>query len=1218
MAATAVAVSLALAGPLAGSASALEQVAASAAPAPTAGGAWQQVRPVPAWGGLLGTVVRADEQTDVSLALGHDVPAGTGSLVVQVHVLTAVTAGTVTMWSKGATEPAAPTVSFSRGISSATTLVTTDASGGVSLRSSISARIALTVVGYVSGNASTPVGIGGTAVTSSHTVLDQATGAGGTVPALGAASTVPVAGLGEVPVEGARAVWLSVQTQGLGNGTLSFSGAAVVAYTPTWSTSLVLAALDQDGSFTYTLRGSATSGLRIAVVGWLAGQSSDVVRAPLDGGIVAVPARSLTSSSSANGTRALSVSGAGVPTSAKAALLQVSVRAGALPGLLLSGSTAARTLLGSAGGAFVPGLATTTFTIVAPLNKGQTFLLAPVGAAITGTTLTGYQSGPVAASADTVAPTLTVTTPSQDATINQADFPELTIAGTAADAGSGVKEVTVSVAGDVVGTAEMAGNGHWQITTPAPVGHTTLAIRATDWAGRTTTVPRTITIEAPQAGRVVVAPETHVLAPAEQDGLLSLTEDTVVFQGIAPLVAGDVVASGITDVAPDGMLRRVFSVERLGDTSIVHTAPAEFTDALLDAHVHLTDIVLDGSQQTMPDQGGSPGSSGRFATSALSGLLASPGDGMATFTVAPEPLSNAEGTLTVGIEATLGVSFEFELDIDLVANWHEQSAHLNTVTFAMSTMTQLSVEAKAIAPIVDFRKVKSFPKLAIPLGGVTIPIGPVPLVLKFELQPGIYAKFAAEAGLVTRYDVTLMNRSGMTYHDDHWTVINEHSSSGTPTAAIQVEVVYGGGLNFRFLVKVYDVLDGPFIDLGVGVERWVTIDVTRRTVTDVKNIVLNLAVGYILSIYIEVGPVHFPPYKLVNWRQELGEILIPFASDTYPFDPANTDPSDGGGDPGDGGGDPGDGGGDPGDGGGDPGDGGTGTGSDGTPLTDVALQVCLPAYQWTTSAAAVSETATNEAQTAVGYEALGLSSMVTDPDSRGTTVSADISGLSGDDSIDSIYLFWDLGPDTLWPQAAYEKMGQDETGRWQVTLNSLQEAAAAEGRGNFSIISRVGTFIHYPGDPIDVRGVSVKVDFLRPTHANESRCANRTGENVADGLPGTPGLHWDAFGWDSVQLSLEASMVPVGTARVSATCNAADSSSPVEVAMDEQDTYVRWTSRFETTELPTPAFVGTLPVTSAASRSCVAVAHGEDDEVLATFPVVGGVINATYEVWGAS
>src|SRR4051812_13531089 len=207
--ATAVTVGVALVGPLADGASALGQASPAAAPAPTPTGVWHQVAPTPAWGGLLGVAVAADEQRDATLTLGAAVPAGTRSLVVQVHVLTATTAGTVTVWPKGGAEPQGSAVSFSRGISSATTLVSTDAAHAISLRSSSAARLALTVVGYVSGDGSTELGVGGTAVTQAGTILDQATGAGGTVPAPGTTSTVPVAGLAGVPAEGAQAVWLS-------------------------------------------------------------------------------------------------------------------------------------------------------------------------------------------------------------------------------------------------------------------------------------------------------------------------------------------------------------------------------------------------------------------------------------------------------------------------------------------------------------------------------------------------------------------------------------------------------------------------------------------------------------------------------------------------------------------------------------------------------------------------------------------------------------------------------------------------------------------------------------------------------------------------------------------------------------------------------------------------------------------------------------------------
>ncbi|WP_155856042.1 hypothetical protein [Cellulomonas sp. URHD0024] len=951
--ATVAAVSVTLVGPLAGGASALGQ-AAAAAPV-SAPGAWRQVDPTLAWGGLLGTAVATGERRDATLALGNAVPSGVRSLVVQVDVLTATTAGTVTVWPRGGTEPAGSTVSFSRGVSSATTLVTTDATRGVYVRSSSAARLALTVVGYVTGDGSIPVGVGGTTVTSTRPVVDQATGAGGTVPPVGVTSTIPVAGLAGVPVHGARAVWLSVQTQGTGSGTVSFTGAPSVAYGPTWSTSLVLAPLDDDGSFAYTLAGSTTAGLRIAVVGWLAGQSADVARSPVPDGLVAMPARSLSGTAASNGTRTVMVSG--VPTAAKAAVLQVTVRAGVLPGLLLSGSSAARALLGSAGGAFVPALTTTNLTVLAPLSNGQTFLAAPSGSTITAIAATGYQTGPVAASADTVAPTLAVTTPTQNATINQADSPELTIAGTVSDAGSGVKSVTVSVSGDVVGTAQITGSGsgaqHWTVVTPAPEGSATLAVKATDWAGRTTTVTRAITITAAPADEPVIAPETHVLTAAEADAMTSVQPATVTFEGPAPVVPGDILASGATPIAPDGLLRRVEAVERVGSTSVVHTTQAALTDAILRADVETVETELTGGYVVVPDAAPAPPVTGRFsAPTALAGLLSAGDDTSLGFTLNGPDLPSRDGLVDVKPSISVRPSFSVSIHIAWHVTWGLLQPELKSFSVAETIKTSLKVTATVRRSTPELEISHDFPDIK--LGTAMFPIGPVPVMIVFTLTPSIYATVAASDTVTGTFTFSSSNTLGVAWTEaDGWKAINKHDASSKfslsdISAATTLKV--GAGVGVELPIAIYGFF-GPYAMATLGFEREIESDSAEHTVRVQDSVAVTGSVG----VKVDLGEIlHIGSLSarwnvpLVSWRWGLRDETYQSGSWTTPGDgddgtpgdgtpgdgtPGDGTPGDGtpgDGTPGDGGTDPGDGGTDPGDGGTDPGDGGIGTGG-GTP-----------------------------------------------------------------------------------------------------------------------------------------------------------------------------------------------------------------------------------------------------------------------------------------------
>ena len=108
-----------------------------------------------------------------------------------------------------------------RGVVINPTLVRADDTGRITVRSSVAARLSVSVVGVIQGSGSA-VGAGGTVVVAPSSLVDSATGQGGDVPAPGTTSSVPVTGLAGIPATGARAVWLSVQGRASRSGSVSF------------------------------------------------------------------------------------------------------------------------------------------------------------------------------------------------------------------------------------------------------------------------------------------------------------------------------------------------------------------------------------------------------------------------------------------------------------------------------------------------------------------------------------------------------------------------------------------------------------------------------------------------------------------------------------------------------------------------------------------------------------------------------------------------------------------------------------------------------------------------------------------------------------------------------------------------------------------------------------------------------------------------------------
>lgn len=106
---------------------------------------------------------------------------------------------------------------------------------------------------------------------------------------------------------------------------------------------------------------------------------------------------------------------------------------------------------------------------------------------------------------DTIAPTLSVTNPATNGTyVSNAS---LTVTGTTSDSTSGTPIVSISVNGNDQGTISVS-NGAFNQTVTLIGGSNTIVVTATDKAGRTTTITRTITLDSssPVIASVVINP----------------------------------------------------------------------------------------------------------------------------------------------------------------------------------------------------------------------------------------------------------------------------------------------------------------------------------------------------------------------------------------------------------------------------------------------------------------------------------------------------------------------------------------------------------------------------------------------------------------------------------------------------------------------------------------------------------------------------------------
>lgn len=107
---------------------------------------------------------------------------------------------------------------------------------------------------------------------------------------------------------------------------------------------------------------------------------------------------------------------------------------------------------------------------------------------------------------DTVVPSLTVTAPASGA--NPMRVAAYTVAGTASDVTSPPVTVAVKLNNVDQGAVTVAANGSWSKAVTLAEGSNTIAVTATDKAGKTTTVTRTIVLDTvpPTISKVVITP----------------------------------------------------------------------------------------------------------------------------------------------------------------------------------------------------------------------------------------------------------------------------------------------------------------------------------------------------------------------------------------------------------------------------------------------------------------------------------------------------------------------------------------------------------------------------------------------------------------------------------------------------------------------------------------------------------------------------------------
>jgi len=502
-----------------------------------------------------------------------------------------------------------PVMSVTGGRSASTTVLLPLVNGRVNLSASTPVVAEVTALAGFIGNPEVP----GSVVTLDQVVTradtDGAEHAGANISV--APTAVGLVGLGGVPATDVRAAFITATITAPRAGVVEIAGQQFTVRAGAQSvTTIVMPETDGTVPVTFTpTTGSATADLRLDVRGWVPGAAQGTPAANVTGGFVPAASDAVIPDDSAIGVKVIFGAASDVP-------MQLDVVD--LPGE--AGSTAPAWI-----GAFLA-------------------------------------ANPVASPTST-APAITIDTPAPGGVL-AVDMTEeaLRLYGRVTG-GVAVERVELLLNNDPQGTAavtyDLAGTA-WLIEGMAPEGLHTITVRVTDRAGRTAQASITIDGAPLDEDDVVLAPGTVVLDATTDTGeylIQAWNGDTLTLTVAPNFAPGYVIVAGVTPETPQGFLRRVESIDLVGDDWIVTTSPALLTDAIWHADVSETVNPLDYGFAVV-DENREPAEGWYMVEgdgSAIRGLVAPPG-----------PLAIAEGGGYVGIAPARSL---FSQGIDLAATF---------------------------------------------------------------------------------------------------------------------------------------------------------------------------------------------------------------------------------------------------------------------------------------------------------------------------------------------------------------------------------------------------------------------------------------------------------------------------------------------------------------------------------------------------------------------
>lgn len=349
---------------------------------------------------------------------------------------------------------------------------------------------------------------------------------------------------------------------------------------------------------------------------------------------------------------------------------------------------------------------------------------------------------------------------------------------------------------------------------------------------------------------VVIPSETEVLDESSTSKLSSASDDlqTLTFSGddgqIESVKEGDVIVSKPDDKIPNGMLRKVTSVERSGNTTTFQTTQATLTEAiqqgsfevqgeLTPSDVQAQNARLEGISFGRPaEKAQAQAAQDHFFIEVDNVVL----------------LDNDGDLSTTGDQITADGSIEFAPDYDFSAGIEDFALRQLRFVSNMNTNSELDLEAEY--ELIQGQREKTLATLY--FQPIVIPVSKVPIVLVPRLDVKVGIEGEVSIGLETGFNYQTDLTAGLEYINDGWSPVSDFSQSAShdpldASTEVEAQLYTGTPLNLLlygtagpfvaprgFLEAEADLAENPWWTLHWGVEAdaGVKLDAFGRTIAD--------------------------------------------------------------------------------------------------------------------------------------------------------------------------------------------------------------------------------------------------------------------------------------------------------------------------------------------------------------------------------------------------